>query len=145
MCAFVAFVRAWHVGAAAGWAFEHVRVRRKAANYFIQIPRYLDNWRHLAPSAILQAYLVMKPVNFGQAFFLMYSKVLSLRNQPLETQCWNLLQFLAGYWKLAGWLGGLQKPMLCAVGAFFFVRRRRNFEFTHTQEFNPFRTETQRG
>ena len=25
----------------------------KAANYFIQIPRYLDNWRHLAPSAIL--------------------------------------------------------------------------------------------
>ena len=33
-----------------------------------------------------------------------YSKVWTLRNQPLETQHWILAQFLRGYWKLAGWL-----------------------------------------
>ena len=39
-----------------------------------------------------------------------YSKIVRLRNQPLETQCWILLQFLAQDWKLAGWFNGPKKP-----------------------------------
>ena len=33
-----------------------------------------------------------------------YSKTPSLRNQPLETQRWQTLEFLSGEKKLAGWL-----------------------------------------